>query len=265
MATRREALRMIGLASGTTLIGALVGKRELVAADKKGNDASELSWSYTKLDPIACAERAYPGYYKGGCCYGVFEGIIGELRKQVGFPYTMMPTELFTYGEGGVAGTASLCGTLNGASAAVFLIAGGVEKEKKEKAFEIIRELYNWYEQEALPNYRPMKPKYEIKTSISKSPLCHASISRWCKATGFKSFSNERSERCGWLTASTAKYAVELLNKHSEMAFEAAHHLSSEVKTCRSCHDKGGIVENTRTMMDCGGCHFTGKTKHIKI
>ena len=29
--------------------------------------------------------------------------------------------------------------------------------------------------------------------------------------------------------------------------------------------DQGGVLENSRGMMDCGGCHFTQKTKHPKI
>ena len=169
---------------------------------------------------------------------------------------------MFIFGERGVAGTSTLCGALNGAAAAIFLVTGAVEKKQRKEAFEMIRELFNWYEQEALPNYRPKNPKYEIKASASKSPLCHVSVTKWCKATGFKSFSKERSERCGWLTASTAKYAVELLNKKTDLAFKASHPLSSQVKSCRSCHDKGGELENSRTTMDCSGCHFTGKTKH---
>jgi len=265
MITRKEALAMIGLASGSMLVGALASTHGLIAAEKNQINSSAFTWKYKKLDPIACAERAYPGYYKAGCCYGSFEGIIGELRKEVGYPYNMIPTEMFAFGEGGVAGTASLCGALNGASAAIFLLAGGIDKERKEKAFDIIRELFNWYQQKALPDYRPNSPKYEIKASVSKSPLCHVSISRWCKATEFKAFSQERSDRCGWLTASATKYAVELLNKHSDLAFKAAHPLSAEIKTCRGCHDKGGMIENTRGMMDCSGCHFTGEMQHIKI
>jgi hypothetical protein len=88
-------------------------------------------------------------------------------------------------------------------------------------------------------------------------------VSRWCKATGFKAFSKERSERCGWLTASVAKYTAEMLNaKFVDASFKRAHPLSAAVKECRSCHDKGGSLENSRGMMDCGGCHFTGKLKH---
>jgi hypothetical protein len=258
---RRSLVKIIAAAAGGAALTPLFAKN--IIAAKESDKIPEVPWVYKKLDPVAVAERAYPGYYKGGCCYGVFEGIIGQLKEGIAYPYILIPTEMFIFGEGGVAGISSLCGALNGAAAAMFLVTGAVERKKREEAFEMIRELFNWYEQEALPNYRPKNPKYEIKGSISKSPLCHVSVTKWCKATGFKSFSKERDERCGWVTASTAKYAIELLNKRADMALRLTHPLSSEVKSCRSCHDKGGELENSRTTMDCGGCHFTGlRPKH---
>lgn len=257
---RRNLLKMVGATAGTAALTPLLARN--IFASREPEKIPEVPWTYKKLDPVAVAERAYPGYYKGGCCYGAFEGIIGELRKEIGPPFIFIPTEMFIFGEGGVAGTSTLCGALNGAAAAMFLVTGAFEEKTRGAAFEMIRELFNWYEQEALPNYRPKNPKYEIRASVSKSPLCHVSVTRWCKAAGFKSFSKERSERCGWLTASTAKYAVELLNKRADSAFKPVHLLSAQVQSCRSCHDKGGELENSRTTMDCSGCHFTGKVKH---
>jgi hypothetical protein len=226
----------------------------------------ELPWPYKKLDSIAVAEAAYDGYYKGACDYGVFEAIIAALRKEVGFPYTVFPSAMMVVGEGGIAQVASVCGALNGAAHAIFLITGGLEKKQREVPFALIQDLYNRYEQVPLPDYKPKNPKYQIATSVSKSNLCHASVSRWCKVAAVKSFSKERSERCAWLTASVAKYTVELLNKQVDGAFKATYTLPAGVKACRACHDQGGTIENTRGMMDCGGCHFTGKSpKHPKI
>ena len=59
----------------------------IAAAAKELEKIPEVPWTYKELDPIAVPERAYPGYYKGGCSYGVFEGIIGELKKEAGYPY----------------------------------------------------------------------------------------------------------------------------------------------------------------------------------
>ncbi len=256
--------------AGVFLLGATLGglssplPKDLATAGTAKLEGLEVPWPYKKLNPEAVAENAYVGYYKGACCYGAFEAIIGELRKEIGPPYTGIPTAMMVFGEGGIAGVGSVCGALNGASAAIFLLTGGVEKEKREGAFDLTRELFNWYEQEALPDYRPQKPKFEIAKSISHSSLCHASVSTWCKTAKFKSFSKERSERCGWLTASVAKYTVELLNKQAEGGFKGIHKLSPEVQSCRSCHDQKSALENTRGMMDCGGCHFRPVTKHPK-
>lgn len=223
-------------------------------------------WPYKKLDSIAVAESAYDGYYTGACNYGVFESIIGALRKEVGFPYTAFPSAMMVVGEGGVAQVASLCGSLNGAAHAIFLITGGLDKKQREVPFALIQDLYNWYEQTPLPDYKPKNAKYQIVTSVSKSNLCHVSVSKWCKVAKVKSFSKERSERCAWLTAAVAKQTVDLLNKQADGAFKPTYVMPADVKACRSCHDQKGTIENTRAMMDCGGCHFTGKApKHPKI
>lgn len=204
---------------------------------------------------------AYAGYYKGACGYGVFESIVGQLQKEIGFPYTMMPLTLFVVGQGGVADVASVCGCLNGAAHAIFLITGGMDKKLREASYAIIQDVFLWSEQTALPDYRPKKPKYEIIKSVSGSNLCHVSVSKWCKASKFKSFSKERSERCGWLTAAVAKYTVEALNKYADGAFKKAYPLSAAAQECRGCHDKGGMLENSRGVTDCGGCHFTPSMK----
>lgn len=259
---RRDLMRMVAAGAGAAALTPFIAKN--IYAARSSEAIPEFPWAYRKVDPVAVAERAYPGYYKGGCCYGTFEGIVGELKSEAGYPYTLIPTEMMIFGEGGVAGTSTVCGALNGAAAAIFLSTGAFDPKKKEEAFGMIRELFTWYEQEALPDYRPRTPKFEIKRSISKSPLCHASVTRWCKMSGYKSFSKERSERCGWLAASVAKYAVELLNKQADAVYKPVHALSAEVQACRGCHDKGGQLEDSRTTMDCGGCHFTGqRAKHI--
>lgn len=257
---RRTVLKMFAAAAGAAALTPLLGRsvRDTGAQDK----IPVVPWPYKRLDPAMAAERGYEAYYKGACSYGAFEAIVSQLREAIGYPYSVMPSEMMIFGEGGVAGISSLCGALLGASAAIFLVHGGLDPKKREEAFLLIRELFNWYEQEALPNYRPKTPKFEIRTSVARSPLCHVSVSRWVKVAGFKSFSKERSERCGWLTASVAKYTVEMLNAKLDGEFKPAHALSAEVKTCRSCHDRGGAVEDSRGMMDCGGCHFTGKVKH---
>ncbi len=262
--SRRDLLRGAG---GLVLgfgMGGIAGLTNGMAAEPQ-TGAALLPWPYKKLDVDAVAERGYEGYYKGACCYGAFEGIVGELRKAVGGPYSTFPTEMMVFGEGGVAGISTLCGSLNGAAMTIFLTTGGAEKGGKEKAFALIRELFNWYEQEQLPDYTPRNPRFQIVRSVSRSPLCHVSVTNWCKASKVKSFSKERAERCAWITASVARHTAQLLNDNAAGIFKAAHAIPASEQTCRGCHDQGGVLENTRGMMDCGGCHFTPKTRHPKV
>ena len=261
--SRRDLMKNAGMLAAATGFGGLAlsigANAGAQTADKQ--TVPDLPWPYKKIDPLAVAEDAYAGYYKGACGYGVFEGIIGQLKKEIGFPYTMFPSTLLVITQGGVADTASLCGALNGAASAIFLVTGAMEPKKREVPYSIVQEVFNWYEQTELPDYRPKSPKFDIVKSVSRSTLCHISVTKWCKVSGFKAFSKERSERCAWLTAAVAKYTAELLNSHADGAFKMAHQLTAATKTCRGCHDKGSKLENTRAMMDCGGCHFTPKAK----
>ena len=263
--TRRELLGSLGgLAIGAAIGG--VGTRQVFGATKE--EAPALPWPYKKLDPKAAAAAAYEGYGKAGCCYGAFLGVIDGLAKKVGAPYTTIPTELWIVGEGGMAGTGNLCGALNGAAYAIFLTAGGMEKEKREEAFAIIQDLFHWYEQTKLPIYTPKKAILydgKIVKSISGSTLCHVSVTNWCKVSGFKSFSAARSERCGRLTADVVAHTVELLNKDFAGAFKRGFALSAAAQGCRDCHDKGSELENTRGIMECGQCHFNLGTKHPEV
>lgn len=210
----------------------------------------QFPWPYKKLDPEVIRKAGYDGYYEAACCYGAVKAIVGELQKAVGYPYTIFPVEMFKYGEGGVVGWASLCGALNGAAAVLNLIGG--EDFKK-----LVDELVGWYTTNPFPsNKLDNISRYPGQAqSVSGSPLCHVSVTNWCKASGFKAFSKERSERCAKLTGDVAARAVELLNAWADGKFVPAFKLSAEVETCRGCHDKGSALENTRGKMDCVQCH----------
>ncbi|MEW6142658.1 MAG: C-GCAxxG-C-C family protein [Chloroflexota bacterium] len=217
-------------------------------------------WPYKKLDPIAAAERSYQAYYNGGCMYGAFEGIVGELRSVVGQPYTTMPTAMAKYGAAGVIGWGTLCGSLNGAAAAIYLI------HEAKTGNPIINELFGWYGAESLPDYKPKSPKFaNMVTSVAESQLCHQSVTRWCEKSGFKTTSPERAERCAWITASVVKYAVELLNKQTDQgSITIAHAVPASVTGCLSCHGKGGVKENVHisSQITCASCHDTLPKTH---
>jgi hypothetical protein len=205
------------------------------------------TFPYMRLDPVTTAERAYDNYYRGECMYAVFASIVEELADKVGEPFSSHPTTFTRYGAGGVMGWGSLCGALNGAAMAIYLVSKDPEPA--------INDVLSYYGRTALPDYHPVKAKYEVPTSVSESTLCHVSVSRWCDASGKKSFSPERSDRCAQLSASVAKRTVEVLNAQLDGTFEPDFALPSTVAACRGCHDKGGRMENTRGKDDCLTCH----------
>ncbi len=209
-------------------------------------------WPYHPLDPEAVARRAYEGYWKGACNYGAAEAIIGELARTVGHPYTLLPVDMFRYGEGGVVGWATLCGALNGAAAAICLVT------PRPAYTALIHELMGWYTTAAFPLYRPAGG-VELPTSVSGSPLCHVSVTRWCEASGYAEDSKERKERCARLTADVARQAVVLLNDYHEGRFVARYVAPASIQACMSCHGPGGL-NHTRGKMDCAQCHTPHET-----
>jgi len=218
------------------------------AAKAQAQTPPEWPWPYQPLDPKAVAQKAYEGFYEAACMYGAFNAIISALREKVGYPYTTIPTQMARYGEGGVVGWATLCGTLNGSAAAINLVSKDYSK--------IVDELMGWYTTAKLPTFEPSQPKVKIQTtSVSGSPLCHVSVTEWCKASGAKSESPERAERCARLAASVAAHAVELLNDYAAGKFAATFSLPASISTCGACHLKGGTIENARGKMDCVQCH----------
>ncbi|TAK29738.1 MAG: C_GCAxxG_C_C family protein [Chloroflexota bacterium] len=262
--TSGAKLVVVGAGMGASGLGLLSGCTGQAAAPAASPTAAgratqpqqaipEWPWPYVSLDPQVVAQKGYESYYQAGCMYGAFNAIISALSEKVGYPYTVIPTMMVKYGEGGVVGWASLCGAINGASLAINLVT-------KDYA-PIVNELVGWYTVTAFPSFKPSSPKVEIKaTSVSGSPLCHVSVTEWCNAAGAKSESPERAERCGRLTGEVAARAVELLNKQTSGGFQPAFKLSASVGECGACHLKGGTIENARGKMDCIPCH----EPHIK-
>jgi hypothetical protein len=175
-------------------------------------------WPYAKLDPELVRKKGHLRCYAGGCCFGAFAGIIDALREEVGFPYTQIPTEMMFYGQGGVVALGSLCGALNGASAAITLITNEYSG--------LVWQLANWYTKSAFPSdlsnqYAKehaflvdyLKTDKVLVTSVANSMLCRDSIANWCKESGLGSGSAERAERCCRLTGDVAAQAVLLLNQ----------------------------------------------------
>ncbi len=243
---RRQLVALVGSAAA---IGA--ASKLLLASDHSDNHAASESmpvpWKYTPLDPDAVGQRAFNSYLKGHCMYGSFEGIVGLLGEKLGAPYNQFPFAMFKYGAGGGNGWGTLCGTLNGSMAAIQLLSPDPNP--------VIDSLMSWYQTEALPNFYPVGAKFPEVCSVAGTPLCHESIANWTKAAGKKAYSPEREERCAALAASVARKAVQLLNDQVSGKVLMGFTPSKQTQKCMTCHEKGGMVENIRGKMDCGGCH----------
>ncbi len=254
--SRRDALKA-GIC--TAVIGAatvagvnLTRTREAKAA------AAEHPYGYpvNGLDVEATRQLGYDGY-KGlelddgivhkRCSFATFNALISQLAEDVGYPYNEIPTQMMEWGYGGVASYATFCGALNGTCAAIGAICDN------NNANAIISDLINWYSETALPT-NIIAPTDDIPQSIASGNLCHMSVSRWCKVSGFASGSSERSERCARLSGDVVARAVEMLN--GSVTLTGA--VPRDKTVCGQCHYKGTNYEGgqfTRGTMDCTTCH----------
>jgi len=189
-----------------------------------------------------------------GCAFGTFNAIIGQLAEVVGEPYKTIPVQMMDWAGAGVVGFGTLCGTLNGASAAIGLICGGSD------ARAYISDLLTWYSETSLPT-NLYAPTGELPQSRAESNLCHVSLTHWCRTSGFASGSPERAERCSRLAGDVAAKAVEMLNM-SKLGLQ----VPSEKTVCRSCHYMGPSYDTgqfTHGEMNCLTCHISLKEKNV--
>lgn len=222
-------------------------------------------WQYVKLDVEEVRKRGHEGYYRGDCCFGAFVGIIEALRDKVGFPFDQIPVEMMGFGAGGVAGWGTTCGALIGASAAINLVT------EKDLARKIVSELMGWYTVTPFPseqsNQYAVKHEYlvkeyksdkELAQSVSNSPLCHVSVTEWCRTAKIASGAPERAERCGRLAGDVAARAAELLNANLDSPFAPVFKPSEATAGCTSCHTVGkeyDLGQFTNGKMECTSCH----------
>lgn len=209
-------------------------------------------WKYTALNPAETAIRAYNDYPDGSCMYGIFNSVVAQLGEKVGEPFESFPTQMMKYGHGGVNGSGSICGALNGAAALIGLLVDG-----KQVQDALAAELFHFYEMTPLPTFKPEKPGFDFDppTSVSESILCHASNTRWGKKAGCTINSKERKERCRRLTADIAAQTVTILNHYHDNVFLANSHDNETVRTCMTCHGTDGKLANTSGKMNCTSCH----------
>jgi hypothetical protein len=261
--SRREFLKHAGTYGAATTVG-LAGGIGLAAPEAVAAQAMHpFGYPEEGLDVERTRELAYDGF-KGitladgtrhaGCAFGAFNAIIGQLAEVVGAPYTTIPTQMMDWAGAGVVGFGTLCGTLNGAAAAIGLVCDGRE------ARGFVSDLLTWYSESALPT-NLLAPTGELPQSVAASNLCHVSLTHWCRTSGFASGSPERAERCARVAGDVAARAVELLNDGA-----LGLQVPSEKTPCRTCHYMGpeyAMGQFTHGEMNCLTCHINLKEKNV--
>ena len=265
---RRDALKNVGFGVGAFLAANFVGSaraNETIGVNPASVDGAE-AWKYVPVDPDKVARDAYYDYHVGHCMHTTFYSIVTnvaeEIRKTDPLAADAMlsfPFHMFHYGASGANGWGSLCGSLNGALAAVNLFCADATTLKA-----ICDELGNYYERAMFPVFTPDDAE-PLPQSISNSVLCHVSSGKWCAVAKARTDSPERTERCSRLSADVAKKTVELLNLNlkqlnsSELAPVVELKRPEPASTCIKCHNKGGEQSDVIGKMTCNECH-TDKT-----
>ncbi len=202
-----------GMAALTALPAALNASRSTAFAS--GGATEKWPWPYVKLDPRVTAELAYNEWYRVFCGAAVISSVFSQLREKVGEPYKSFPIDSFVFLEGGLAGWGTVCGSNAGANIVSNVIIGPrIAEPEHDQGHTIGSEMLQWYSETALPVFIPKEPKQKTKIvqTTSNSPLCHISVGKWMKKSGFDLGSPERRDRCARITASVAYKLVLDLN-----------------------------------------------------
>lgn len=207
--SRREFLKKSAI-----LLGGAAVLNSVPMAGAKADGEVEIPahpYPYVELDPDAVEQVAYDGYFENGCCFGVAKALLAQLSEKVGFPYTVIPPEMFANGkEGYTAGT--MCGALGGAVGVIGLCCA------PDDARELTKKLFAWYTSTQLPIFQP-EAECPVQT-IAPSVNCVDSITTFMTAAGVERKDPIRKRRCGGLSADVARKTIELLNIHFGYAEE---------------------------------------------
>lgn len=212
-------------------------------AEARGVSTEKWPWPYVKLDPEKTAEIAYREWYRVFCGAAVISSVFSQLREKTGEPYKSFPINAFIFLEGGMSGWGTICGSNAGANLVTNLIIGP-RTTGTEDGMMMGSELMQWYSNASMPVYTPKEPKVKAKIikTTSDSPLCHVSVGKWMKASGYPLSSPERKDRCARVTASVAYRMVELLNQWKDGKYEtkgvfppASFNIPAQ-SNCSECH-----------------------------
>ena len=205
MESRRDFLKKSSIVLGSAAVLGLTGCAQ-AAATSAEPELPAYPYPCCEFDLDRVEKLAYEGYYENGCCYGVAKALLTELSEKVGYPFTVIPAEMFANGKEGYA-VGTLCGAMGGAVGVIGLVCG------PDDARKITKDLCNWYTSTNLPMYQP-----EIKAPVStvaSTVNCSDSVTKFMAAAGITEMKDPtRRARCGGVSGDVAKKCAELLNVH---------------------------------------------------
>ncbi len=285
--SRRDFLIKTGaLTAGMAVAGGLIGS---LAGDARAAVTVPIDFEQLDVERVRkYALEGYKGYATdwngtaitgaGGCCFGAAYGLLRELwTNGSNEQWRNINATLFNYGGGGINSWGTLCGALNGSLYIMSIAQGGYSAAAGN-------ELMTWYCRMPFPSATlidgtenkvltsPLE-KRQV-TSVSGSPLCHASVSTWIKAVNDKQFASggatvggtEKGDRCARLTGDTAAKAAMILNSILANRFRGLGLHTTDTNFCIDCHNQGAISTNYTSkgvankadeqgMMPCVECH----------
>lgn len=174
----------------------------------------------------------------------------------------------FKFGAGGGMHWGTLCGVPNGCMAVLNLmnLATSAYVDQIMLYFSQTefpaRGLYDIYMD---PDYQnlfggkvPQPDDDVLAYTISNSPLCHVSISKWCYAAGVDMTAldaygiTHKVDRCAKMSGGVAAFTAELLN-----GITSNLQIPETTETCFNCHNIGACAPNPAQQghMDCFECH----------
>ncbi len=240
--SRRQMLVGAGVVAAGAAMAQLGGL--LKSAEAAGGSTEKWPWPYEKLDPAVTAEIAYNEWYRVFCGCAVINSVFSQLREKVGEPYKSFPSDAFVFLEGGQVGWGTICGSPAGANIVANLIIGPRIAGAQE-GHQISADIMQWYSEAKMPVFAPKTPKQPtaIVTTVSDSPLCHISVGKWMKASGYALASPERKDRCARVAASTAYQLVEYLNAWKDGKYKSNSDFTCSKEfgitgqyNCNECH-----------------------------
>ena len=260
--SRRQLLGGTIIAAGSFTAGRIIPPFAPTPA------SNENPWQYTPIDAMEAAKLAYDIYPNGYCMYATFRAVVESVAmaqkktnpaaalKMLDFPFDMMKV-----GAAGVASVGSLCGAVAGSSQAIALYVPDTEVNNP-----MVHELFQYYENSSLPSYKPEKDEFPNMASVKPgSPLCHFSITAWCKESGGVINSPIRFDRCRRLSADMVIKTITLLNQYHKNPNDKFAPLMEPTKGCVDCHSMNGPAKETIVKMNCASCHDVPSEHPVKV